>query len=80
MTGYEKCQMFIIGLTKSAIDHENVFTKEGCVILYNPIKKRRCNMSQSSGTSLEPNVAGLLCYLFGWVSGLVFFLDRKSVV
>ncbi|MFA5374622.1 MAG: DUF4870 domain-containing protein [Dehalococcoidia bacterium] len=35
-------------------------------------------MSQSSGTSLQPNVAGLLCYVFGWVSGLVFFLIEKD--
>ena len=35
-------------------------------------------MSQSSGTSLQPNVAGLLCYLAGWVTGLVFFLIEKD--
>jgi uncharacterized membrane protein len=28
----------------------------------------------SKGTGLEPNVAGLLCYVLGWVSGLVFLL------
>jgi uncharacterized membrane protein len=27
---------------------------------------------------LNENVAGLLCYLFGWVSGLVFFLLEKD--
>ena len=35
-------------------------------------------MSQSSGTNLEPNVAGLLCYLAGWITGLVFFLIEKD--
>lgn len=35
-------------------------------------------MSQSSGTSLQPNVAGLLCYLVGWITGLVFFLIEKD--
>jgi uncharacterized membrane protein len=35
-------------------------------------------MSQSSGTNLEPNVAGLLCYVAGWVTGLVFFLIEKD--
>lgn len=35
-------------------------------------------MSQSSGTSLQPNVAGLLCYLAGWITGLVFFLIEKD--
>jgi uncharacterized membrane protein len=28
----------------------------------------------TQGTGLEPNVAGLLCYVAGWVSGLVFLL------
>ena len=27
---------------------------------------------------MEENVAGLLCYLVGWVSGLVFFLIEKD--
>ena len=27
---------------------------------------------------IQANVAGLLCYLFGWVSGLVFFLIEKE--
>ena len=35
-------------------------------------------MSADKGTGLEPNVAGLLCYLFGWVSGLIFFLIEKD--
>jgi uncharacterized membrane protein len=30
---------------------------------------------------LESNVAGLLCYLFGWVSGLIFLLlDKRPFV
>jgi len=35
-------------------------------------------VATGSSTSLEPNVAGLLCYLFGWVSGLIFFLIEKE--
>jgi len=31
-----------------------------------------------AGTGLEPNVAGLLCYVLGWVSGLVFLLLEKD--
>lgn len=27
---------------------------------------------------LEENVAGLLCYVLGWISGLVFFLIEKK--
>jgi uncharacterized membrane protein len=28
----------------------------------------------AKGTGLEPNVAGLLCYVLGWVSGVVFLI------
>ena len=31
-----------------------------------------------STTSLEPNVAGLLCYLVGWITGLIFILIEKE--
>ena len=29
---------------------------------------------EKSSTGLEANVAGLLCYVLGWISGLVFIL------
>lgn len=31
-----------------------------------------------TGMGMEQNVAGLLCYLLGWVTGLVFFLIEKE--
>jgi uncharacterized membrane protein len=31
-----------------------------------------------SSIGLEENVAGMLCYLIGWISGLVFFLIEKE--
>jgi uncharacterized membrane protein len=31
-----------------------------------------------SSTGLEENVAGLLCYVLTWVTGLVFFLIEKD--
>jgi uncharacterized membrane protein/ribosomal protein L40E len=31
-----------------------------------------------STTSLEPNIAGLLCYVLGWITGLVFILIEKE--
>ncbi|MFA5801642.1 MAG: DUF4870 domain-containing protein [Thermoleophilia bacterium] len=34
--------------------------------------------NDKSSTGLEPNVAALLAYLFGWVGGLVFFLIEKD--
>ncbi len=33
---------------------------------------------EKSSTGLEANVAGLLCYVRGWVSGLVFFLIERD--
>lgn len=35
-------------------------------------------MSQEKTTGLEPNVAGLLCYLVGWITGLIFFLIEEK--
>ena len=31
-----------------------------------------------SSTGLEPNVAGVLCYVCGWLSGLIFLLLEKD--
>lgn len=31
-----------------------------------------------TGMGLEPNVAGLLCYVAWWVSGLIFFILEKE--
>ena len=33
---------------------------------------------EKTSTGLEANVAGLLCYVLGWVTGLVFFLIEKE--
>ena len=37
-------------------------------------------VSKPTGTSigLEPNVAGLLCYVLGWITGLIIFLLEKE--
>jgi uncharacterized membrane protein len=35
----------------------------------------------AAGTGLDENVAGLLSYVFGWVTGLIFFLiDKRPFV
>ena len=35
----------------------------------------------SATAGLESNIAGLLCYLFGWISGLIFLLlDKRPIV
>src|SRR5713226_1126918 len=37
--------------------------------------------SDSPTAGIEENVAGLLCYLFGWISGLIFLLiDKRPFV
>lgn len=33
---------------------------------------------KTTSTGLNQNVAGLLCYLIGWVTGLIFFLIEKE--
>ena len=40
-------------------------------------------MTQTSQntTGLDENVAGLLCYVLGWVTGIIFFLiDKRPYV
>ena len=32
----------------------------------------------TTSTGIQPNVAGLLSYLLGWVTGLIFFLMEKD--
>jgi len=37
--------------------------------------------SDSPTAGMEENIAGLLCYLFGWISGLIFLLiDKRPFV
>jgi uncharacterized membrane protein len=37
--------------------------------------------SASTNTGLQENVAGLLCYVLGWITGLIFFLiDKRPFV
>ncbi|MDP2931883.1 MAG: DUF4870 domain-containing protein [Chloroflexota bacterium] len=33
---------------------------------------------EKTSTGLQENVAGLLCYVLGWISGLVFILIEKE--
>lgn len=43
------------------------------------IRRDRQKRSQETSTGLEPNIAGLLCYIGGWVSGIIFFvLEQKN--
>ena len=33
---------------------------------------------ESSSTSLKPNIAGLLCYVGAWVTGIIFLIIEKK--
>ena len=33
---------------------------------------------KKSSTGIEPNIAGLLSYLVGWITGLIFFLIEQE--
>jgi uncharacterized membrane protein len=33
---------------------------------------------EKSSTGLQANIAGLLCYVLGWISGLIFILIEKE--
>ena len=35
-------------------------------------------VENKTSVGLEPNVASLLCYLFGWVTGIIFFILEKE--
>jgi len=38
-------------------------------------------MAESATEAIAENVAGLLCYVFGWITGLIFFLmDKRPFV
>jgi uncharacterized membrane protein len=35
-------------------------------------------VTEKSSTGLEANLAGMLCYAVGWVTGLIFFILEKD--
>ena len=35
-------------------------------------------ITEKTSTGIKPNVAGLLCYLVGWITGLIFLLIEKE--
>jgi uncharacterized membrane protein len=41
-------------------------------------KNEKANEKEKTSTGLNPNVAALLSYLVGWITGLVFFLMEKE--
>src|SRR6516165_8731860 len=67
-------------------------TKCGAMVADNAGFCPSCGASQGGASAVTPsnamtqtgmkeNVAGLLCYVFGWVTGLIFFfIDKRSFV
>jgi uncharacterized membrane protein len=43
-----------------------------------PSAQSAAGAAVGTSTGLDPKVAGLLTYLFGWVTGLIFFLIEKE--
>ncbi len=44
----------------------------------NTLQSASLDADQKSSTGMEPNVAGLLCYILWWLTGLIFFLIEKE--
>ncbi len=43
------------------------------------IEREKRGTSQDTSVNLEPNVAGLLCYVGAWITGIIFFiLEQKN--
>ncbi|MBA7715187.1 hypothetical protein ES703_124228 [subsurface metagenome] len=43
------------------------------------IEREKQTKQESTSTGLQPNVAGLLCYIGGWISGIIFLvLEQKN--
>ena len=41
-------------------------------------KEEQKSQTEETSSGLKPNIAALLCYVLGWVSGLIFFLVEKN--
>jgi uncharacterized membrane protein len=41
-------------------------------------KKEQQQNQEETTSGLKPNIAALLCYLLGWITGLIFFLIEKN--
>jgi uncharacterized membrane protein len=57
---------------------ENSETSGFCTKCGAPIGSAESPVSSGSGTGLEPNIAALLSYVLGWITGIIFFLIEKE--
>jgi uncharacterized membrane protein len=42
------------------------------------IERERQRPASEATVDIQPNIAGLLCYLFGWITGIIFFIIEKK--
>ncbi len=43
------------------------------------IEREKQTKQESTITGLQPNIAGLLCYVGGWISGIIFLvLEQRN--
>lgn len=42
------------------------------------IEREKRKISEATSTGLMPNVAGLLCYIGGWITGIIFFIIEQK--
>lgn len=59
-------------------DNSQYCIKCGTKIYTTPGMGSNTNMGQNTQFGLQKNVAALLCYVFGWISGLVFYFVEKD--
>jgi uncharacterized membrane protein len=46
-----------------------------------PAPAAAASATEAGTSQMEENIAGLLCYVFGWVTGLIFyFIDKRPFV
>jgi uncharacterized membrane protein len=62
-------------MTLSSEERRRIYDEEKARI---EAEQRQRMTAGGSSTGLEPNVAGLLCYLGGWISGIVFLVIEQK--
>ncbi len=53
-------------------------TKCGAALVPAPAPAPTPSGTSEAGTGLQPNIAGLLCYVAGWITGIIFLVIEKK--
>lgn len=67
-------------MTLSPEERRKIYEEEKARLeIREQLEQERRRISPESTTGIAPNVAGLLCYLLGWVTGIIFIiLEQKN--